>query len=103
MRRRTLLVLNNIVSGVAVPTKTKDVEDLTTELLTYSHPQKFSGSESAEIQFDKQFENLCIILSEKLNVKAKEYTVLEFYNAFEFLKDKIRKAQENATNPRRRA
>ena len=91
VRRRTLLVLKNIVAGVPVPDGTKDVDDITTELITYTHPQIFAGSESIEIKFDRQFENLCLMLSGQLNVKPKEYTVLDFYNAFEFLKEKAAK------------
>lgn len=90
IRRRTLLILNNIACGVPVPDGTDDVEKLTTELITYTHPQNFNGSESAEIQFDRQFENLCLSLSSVLNVQPKKYTVLEFYNAFEFLKQKAK-------------
>ena len=100
MRRRTLLVLKNIVAGVAVDTP--EIEQLTSELITYSHPQTFSGSNSAEIQFDRQFENLCIMLSEKLNVNPKQYSVLEFYNAFEFLSEKAKNEQEAANKARGR-
>ena len=39
-----------------------------------------------EVEYDKQFENMCLILSQKLNVQPKGFTVLEYYNAFMFLK-----------------
>lgn len=96
LRRRTLLVLDNIVSGISNPDATDEVEKATTELITYSNPQNFTGPESAEIQFDRQFENLCIMLSQNLNVNPKQYTVMEFYNAFEFLKEKAREAEKKA-------
>lgn len=102
MRRRTLLILQNIVAGVAVPTKTPEIEQLTTEMVTYSNPLNFSGAESAEIHFDRQFENLCVMLSERLHVKPKEYSVLEFYNAFEFLREQSKNEQEQARKSRRR-
>lgn len=100
MRRRTLLVLNNIIAGVPNPDATNEVEKATTELITYSNPQNFTGPESTEIQFDRQFENLCILLSQNLNVNPKQYIVMEFYNAFEFLKDKA-KADRGATKQAR--
>ena len=100
VRRRTLLILKNIVAGVPVPDGTKDVDDITTELITYTRPQVFAGSESTEIQFDRQFENLCLMLSGQLNVKPKEYTVLEFYNAFEFLKERAKNEEKAAKQAR---
>ena len=94
LKRRTLAVLNNIVAGMDNPDETAEIEKLTTALITYTKPQLFNGSESAEIQFDRQFENLCLALSEQLHVKPKEYTVLEFYNAFDFLQDRAKKAEK---------
>lgn len=96
VRRRTLMVLKNIMAGVTVPDGTKDVDDITTELITYTRPQIFSGTESIEIKFDRQFENLCLMLSGQLNVKPKEYSVMEFYNAFEFLKEKAKNGEKAA-------
>lgn len=96
MRRRTLAVLQNIARGVADPDATTDVEKITTELITYSNPQNFNGPESAEIQFDREFENLCLVLSQNLNISPKNLSVLEFYNAFEYLKEKARETAKQA-------
>ena len=94
LRKRTLEILNGIIAGESDPVATDAVEKLTTSLITYSNPKTFSGSESAEIQFDRQFENLCLVLSEQLHVKPKDYTVLEFYNAFDFVKERARQAEK---------
>lgn len=94
LRLRTLTILRNIVSGVEIPDGTKEVDRMTTELITYTHPQTFAGAESIEIKFDRQFENLCLMLSGQLNVKPKEYTVMEFYNAFEYLKEKAKNEEK---------
>lgn len=93
LKKRTMEILNGIVQGIAEPLATKAVERLTTLLITYSNPKLFTGSESAEIQFDRQFENLCLVLSEQLHVKPKDYTVLEFYNAFDFVKERNKQAE----------
>ena len=93
LKKRTLAILRGIVEGKERPDESAEVDKLTTELLTYSKPKVFSGAESEEIQFDRQFENLCLALSEQLNVRPKEYTVLEFYNAFDFLRERARKAE----------
>ena len=103
LKKRTLGVLQNIIDGVDRPDETPEIEKLTTALITYSNPKSFTGSESAEIQFDRQFENICLVLSEKLHVQPKEYTVLEFYNAFDFVQERAKqaeKARKRANKPR---
>lgn len=102
LKRRTLAILGNIVAGVPNPDATAEIDKLTTDLITYTNPQLFVGSESAEIQFDRQFENLCLALSEQLHVKPKEYTVLEFYNAFDFLQDRAKEAEKAQKRPNNR-
>lgn len=93
LKQRTLALLQNIVAGVERPDETPEIERLTTALITYSNPKTFSGADSVEIQFDRQFENLCLVLSEQLHIKPKENTVLEFYNAFDFVQEKARAAE----------
>lgn len=103
LRKRTLEVLNGIVAGVQDPGNTTAVDKLTTALVTYSNPKLFSGPDGVEIQHDRQFENLCLVLSEQLHVKPKDYSVLEFYNAFDFVNEKAKqaeKAQKRAKNQR---
>ena len=94
LKKRTLAVLQNIIDGVENPDRTPEIEKLTTALITYSNPKTFSGTESAEIQFDRQFENICLVLSEQLHVKPKEYSVLEFYNAFDFVQERAKQAEK---------
>lgn len=103
LRKRTLELLNAIVDGQPNPEATAVVEKLTTALITYSNPKLFTGSDGVEIQHDRQFENLCLVLSEQLHVKPKEYTVLEFYNAFDFVQERAKaaeKAQKRANGRR---
>lgn len=102
LKKRTMTVLENIIAGVEKPEETREVDRLTTLLVTYSHPKQFNGSESAEILFDRQFENLCLVLSEQVHVKPKAFTVLEFYNAFDFVQERARnleKAQKRGKHP----
>lgn len=93
LRKRALEILNNIVAGIPVPDETQTVIEMTTALITYSNPKDYAGSDGAEIQFERNFENLCIMLSQELNVKPKKYSVLEFYNAFEFLQNRAKAAE----------
>lgn len=93
LRKRTLQVLENIAAGVHNPDGTEDVQKLTTALILYSNPKVFSGSDGLEIQYDRQFEDLCLSLSEQLNAKPKEMSVLEFYNAFDFVQRRAKAAK----------
>lgn len=70
------------------------IEQLTSHLITYYKPLIFGGSDSVEINHDRSFEDMCLMLSMEMNVDAKKMTVLAFYNAVEVLK-KLRKAVKN--------
>lgn len=94
LRRRTLEILERIERGEADPAGGKEVDALTTALITFSNPDSFEGSEGLEVRQDRQFENLCLALSEQLHVRPKEYTVLEFYNAFDFLRERSKEAEK---------
>lgn len=87
LRRRTLAVIDSIVEGKA---NGSEVDKITTELLVYSKPNLFSGAESAEVQFDRQFDKMCHIISYYLNVSPKDYTVTEYYSAFDYIKEIIK-------------
>lgn len=102
VRKRTLLILENIANGIEAPDKADNVERITTEMLTYGGSNTFIGADSTEIQYDRQFENLCLSISHELNVNPKQFTVLEFYNAFEYLKEKAKAEREAAKKARKR-
>lgn len=89
LRNRTMLMLDCIIEG-DTQDKRKEIDEITTLLLTYNKPQSFTGSNSIEISYDKQYENMCLMISQHLHVDAKKYTVLEYYNAFEYIKKQLR-------------
>lgn len=100
VKKRTLAILAGIINE---DDRLVEIEKYTGELIMYSNPQIFSGSESAEIQFDRQFENLCLTISEQLNVaRPKDFSVLEFYNAFDFLQAKAKMNQGAQKRPANR-
>ena len=68
--------------------KGEDVEELTTKLMTYSKPQIFSGTDSVELRYEKEFERLCLLISGELNVQPKQMNVKEFYTAYEIMKER---------------
>ena len=94
IKKRTLEILNGIVTGVEDPAATDAVEKLTNDLILYAKPKAFAGPDGVEVQFDRQFENLCLALSEQLHVDPKKYTALEFYNAFDFLQERAKQAEK---------
>ena len=94
LRRRTLKVLDCIIAGEI---EDAAIEQLTTKLLLYVHPKVYDGPQGLEVQFDRQFENLCLCLSEQMGVRPKEMTVLEFYNAFDYIQTRAQKAKARAT------
>lgn len=93
--RRTLLTLGDIINGESGDSQ-KQIDEITAELLTYSKPYIFSGPDNAEIQHDKSFENMCLMISQKLHIDPRNQTVLTFYNSFEYIKEMI-KAESGKT------
>lgn len=89
LRSRTMAILEGIIKGEDDDIKNR-IDTLTNELITYSKPQSFSGANNAETQFDSLFERMCHILSHHLNVSPKDYTITEFYSAFEYVKELLK-------------
>lgn len=65
-------------------------------LLVFFDPAAFTGSGSAEIRHDKQFEEMCLLLSRELHIDPKGMTVMAYYCAFERLQEEARKARRQA-------
>ena len=87
--KRTKAVLSGIVEK---KDNSAEIEAITLELLTYIKPYDFAN-ENIELAADRQFEKICFILTENLHCEPKKYTVLEFYSAFDYLKEKMKKRQ----------
>lgn len=98
MKERTRAMLDCIIEGDTKERSDK-VEDLTDRMVTYSKPRNFTGSGSLEIEYDRQFEDMCLVISQNLNVDAKKMTVLEYYNAYQYIV-KQNKSQKRQNKPR---
>lgn len=90
LKRRTVLILQTIIDGGSKPEREKEIDDITAELITYFNPKSFSGSDSVEIEQDKQFEKMCLMLSQHLHTAPKNMSVLAYYNAFEYIKEMVK-------------
>lgn len=88
VRKRTLAVLEALSRG-----EVADVDELTTAVVCFSKPKSFAGPHGVEVNYDRNFETICISLSENLGMRPKDCTVLEFYNAVELLQERARKAE----------
>ena len=94
LKRRTMLMLDSIINGETDKNKS-DIEKLTDELMIYSKPYIFSGTDNMEINYDKQFERMCLNISQNLNVNPKNFTVLEYYNSYEYIKELIKERKKS--------
>lgn len=95
MKRRTLAVLDNIIHGESEE-RDKAIEDLTERMVLYSKPKVFSGHKSVEIEHDKNFESICLTIQSETHADAKRMTVMEFYNAYEYLRRMAKERQKLA-------
>jgi len=82
LKKRASALLRSVVSPDPGANK-QSIEEIDTKLLTFSAPKIFSGKDGIEVNYDRNFENICVYLSGRFNVKPKEMTTLEFYNAYE--------------------
>lgn len=57
------------------------IEALAKKLDRIDAPMVFSGSNSIEIEYDKQFESTCMLISQKAKQNPRTMTVLQFYSA----------------------
>lgn len=91
LRKRTLKVLEGISNGERGTSK--EVDELTTKLMTFTNPKTYNGSDGMEVQYDREFENVCLAMSEQLHTEPKKQTVMEYYNAFDYMRERQRAAE----------
>lgn len=99
LRRRTLIVLDGIINGESEKQR-EELARITKELMEYAKPKEFSGSNNLEIQHDKNFNRMCISLSQYVHIDPKGCSVMEFYNAYEYVNEML-KAKVNAYKSRK--
>lgn len=73
-----------------------DVAELEQQLLTFDEPHKFTGSDGEEVRYDREFESMSLAMSRELHKDVKGMTVMEYYNAYEFLRQEAMKAKRAA-------
>lgn len=86
LKNRTLLILDSIINDTD---NVEQIELIDTMMLNMHTPKKFTGSESVEVEYDKQFESTCLLIAQKTNMDARKMTVLQFYNAIDNIKTQV--------------
>lgn len=95
VKRLTLTNLTRIADGDSDERK-EAAEQLREKLVLFQKPKVFTGHDGLEVRHDKEFETMCLAITKETGREAKKMTVLEYYNAYEYLREQSRKAQNKA-------
>ena len=83
LRKRTSLVLESIINDI---NNAPSIDIVDGYLLSMSKPKSYSGATNVEIQYNKQFESMCMLITQTVGMNAKTMTVFEFYTAIDQIK-----------------
>lgn len=83
--KRAKLQLSEIIEGQDHSDMIKTIDN---RLLAMMETKNFEGRESAEVELDKQFEEMCLVLAKEFGGRVKNYSVMEFYTANKILADR---------------
>lgn len=97
LRKRALLQVDSIVNG---SDNANAIAKVTNDIYEVQNVKVFFGEENEEIKFDKQFADMCLLMSKEFGGDIKRYTTMEFYTAFERL-DKQNAEIKKLKNKRR--
>lgn len=84
--QRVSLILDSIIRD---NDNTEEVAEIDDYLFSLYKPKSFIGTESVEISLDKNFESMCLLISQKVNADASKMTVLQFYNAVSVIRKQL--------------
>lgn len=84
LRKRAMLQVDEMNNGADHSDEIKKISDQIWE----KYEPKSYENDKAIVDFDRQFENMCLILSKEFQGGVKGYTVMEFYSAYNLLKER---------------
>ena len=94
LKRMTVATLSMVIDDDRE--KGRQADELRERLVLFQKPKVFTGHDGVEVVHDKEFETMCLVITKETGRDAKKMTVLEYYNAYEYLRDKARKTQNKA-------
>ena len=95
MKRLTLNLLTQVAEGTSEERR-QQAEAMREQLVLFSKPKVFTGHDGIEVRHDKEFETMCLLITKETGRDAKAMTTLEYYNAYEYIREKSRKTQNKA-------
>jgi len=84
LRKRAILQADEMING---SDHSEEIEKLSSQIWEKYEPKSYEN-DKAIVDFDRQFENMCLILSKEFQGGVKGYTVMEFYSAYNLLKER---------------
>ena len=93
------LKLEHILTGKDNSNECNEIEE---GLVMRVKPKVFTGKNSAEITYDKDFDKMCIAITQNLQLQVEGMTVMQFYNAYEHLLDESKNQKKRMARMKRR-
>jgi len=87
-RKKRLLALCDMIIATDKDEAVKKLYEIEVSMLNLVRPKNFIGTDSYEIQFEKNYQTVCHGLNSHTNKDVKKMTVLEVYTLMEMLKKK---------------
>jgi hypothetical protein len=87
-RKKRLLALCDMIIATDKNVAIKNLYEIEVSMLNLVRPKNFIGTDSYEIQFEKNYQTVCHGLNSHTNKDVKKMTVLEVYTLMEMLKKK---------------
>lgn len=72
----------------------EEIAKLEERLDTVDKPMQFDGKHSIEIEYDKQFEAMCLLISQKARQNPRKMTVLQFYSTLDSVESQLKAEQK---------
>lgn len=91
LRKRALLQLTAMVKG---EDNKAEIESVDESIHRMQNPKGFIGQDSEEVRYDKQFEDMCLLMAKEFGGGIKKYSTMEFYTAFERLTRQYNEAKK---------
>lgn len=96
MKRRTLKILESIQTGEDVSEYLNKSDSYFASMI---YPKNFIGDNSYEVEYDRAFEQNCILLSEYTNVDVKKLSVKEYFSLLQHHTQLVKERQRHGKKP----